>query len=162
MAPAVWTVASGATAGGSTERTCPPPPPSLQIPLPIYLNIHTSHYSHFSLSTHLSSSSQYPLLTYHTNTSRPTHHLASSLHHPTSLPPPMVHFTQTHMPSHTNHALHHIHVLLPPSLKPYTFTPCISTWPACSNAHNILLTNHCHSPHISQGYTSLTRHCTGL
>ena len=31
-----------------------------------------------------------------------------------------------HMPSHTNHTL------LPPSLKPYKFTPCISTWPACS------------------------------
>ena len=76
---------------------------------------------------------------------RPTHHLASSLHH---------------MPSHSNHTLHHI--LLPPSLKPYKFTPCISTWPACSNAHNILLTDHCHSPHISQGYTSPTRHCTSL
>ena len=76
---------------------------------------------------------------------RPTHHLASK---------------QTHMPSHANHTLHHI--LLPPSLKPYNFTPCISTWPACSNAHNILLTDYCHSPHISQGYTSPTRHCTNL
>ena len=98
-------------------------------------------------------------MTTHSQHAVPSYYMYNLAHHlhPQAYTSPGIK-TNTH--ALTNHTLHRIHVLLPPSLKPYKFTPCISTWPACSNAYNILLTDHCHSPHISQGYTSPTRHCT--